>query len=294
MPEFRVLRGHLRLIYCISYNSIQMNNLALKVFDNEQFGSVRTITKDEQPWFVGVDVARALGYKIPRDAVNKKVWKQNKDICSIYTLAVTETCVCKTHTQGQDRDAETCVCKMDTQGQDKDAEEFVCKTHTKSERGNPNTTIINEAGVYQLIFGSKLESAKAFQNWVFTEVLPSIRKTGGYQMNERQVDIQRNYNHLVSNMTNVTIISQLTSVLATHGVNIGPNRMWEYLRNMGIVIKSGYRVNLPKIESIKNGLIESELTEMGVYINRLTPKGLDKVVSEILRGEKPIVSIALF
>lgn len=237
-----------------------MNNLALKVFDNEQFGSVRIITKDEEPWFVGVDVARALGYKMPRDAVNKKVWKQNKDVCTLFTPAVTETCVCKTHTQGQDRDV----------------------------------TIINEAGLYQLIFGSKLESAKAFQNWVFSEVLPSIRKTGGYQMNERQVDIQRNYNHLVSNMADVTIISQLSSVLATHGVNIGPNRMWEYLRNMGIVIKSGYRANLPKIESIKNGLIESELTDMGVYINRLTPKGLDKVVSEILRGEKPIVSIALF
>ena len=255
-----------------------MNNLALKVFDNEQFGRVRTITKDEQPWFVGVDVARALGYKNTRNAVNVKVWKQNKDICSLYTPAVTETCVPVLGTQGQEQDAatETCVSETGTQGQDRDV------------------TIINEAGVYQLIFGSKLESAKAFQNWVFTEVLPSIRKTGGYQMNERQVDIQRNYNHLVSNMANVTIISQLSSVLATHDVNIGPNRMWEYLRNMGVVIKSGYRANLPKIESIKNGLIESELTEMGVYINRLTPKGLDIVVSEILRGEKPIVSIALF
>ena len=70
-----------------------MKNLALKVFDNEQFGSVRTITKDEQPWFVGVDVARALGYKIPRDVVNKKVWKQNKDICTLFTPDVTETCV---------------------------------------------------------------------------------------------------------------------------------------------------------------------------------------------------------
>lgn len=241
-----------------------MNNLALKVFDNEQFGSVRTVTKDDQPWFIGTDVARALGYKDPGGAVNKKVWKQNKDICKLYV-------------QGQ-----------------KQADDFMAVLAMKSERGNPNTTIINEAGVYQLIFGSKLESAKAFQNWVFTEVLPSIRKTGGYQMNERQVDIQRNYNHLVSNMADVTIISQLSSVLVSHGVNIGPNRLWEYLRNMGIVIKSGYRVNLPKIESIKNGLIESELTELGLYINRLTPKGLDKVVSEILRGEKPIVSTALF
>lgn len=83
-----------------------MNNLALKVFDNEQFGSVRTITKDKEPWFVGVDVARALGYKIPSDAVKKKVWKQNKDICSLYTPAVTETCVCKIGTKCQDQDAE--------------------------------------------------------------------------------------------------------------------------------------------------------------------------------------------
>lgn len=164
----------------------------LKWLDNEQFGSVRTITKDEEPWFVGVDVARALGYKIPRDAVNKKVWKQNKDICNLYTPAVTETCVCKMATQRQKQEADDCV----------------CKSHTQSKRGqNQDTTIINEAGVYQLIFGSKLESAKAFQNWVFSEVLPSIRKTGGYQMNERQVDIQRNYNHLVSNMADVTIIS---------------------------------------------------------------------------------------
>lgn len=250
------------LSVCITYNTIQMNTLALKVFDNEQFGSVRAVTKDKEPWFVGVDVARALGYKNHRNAVQYKVWEENKDICSIFTADVVE--------------------------------DFVRKTHTIYERGNPNMTIINEAGVYQLIFGSKLESAKAFQKWVFSEVLPSIRKTGGYQMNERQVDIQRNYNHLVSNMADVTIISQLSSVLASHGVNIGPNRMWEYLRNMGIVIKSGYRANLPKIDSIKNGLIESELTELGVYINRLTPKGLDKVVSEILRGEKPIVSTALF
>ena len=68
-----------------------MNNLALKVFDNEQFGRVRTITKYEQPWFVGVDVARALGYKDPRGVVNKKVWKQNKDVCSLYTPVVAET-----------------------------------------------------------------------------------------------------------------------------------------------------------------------------------------------------------
>ena len=107
-----------------------MNNLALKVFDNEQFGSVRTITKDEQPWFVGVDVARALGYKIPRDAVNKKVWKQNKDICSLFAPAVSETCVSKMATQGQEQEADDFVCKMHTNSE---ADDFVCKIGTKSE-----------------------------------------------------------------------------------------------------------------------------------------------------------------
>lgn len=102
-----------------------MNNLALKVFDNEQFGSVRTITKDDQPWFIGMDVARALGYKNPRDAVNKKVWKQNKDICNLYV-------------QGQ-----------------KQADEFVSILDTKSDRGNPkydNQAVMDDVnGIRNLI-----------------------------------------------------------------------------------------------------------------------------------------------
>ena len=150
MPEFRVRTAFNGLIYCITYNPIQMNNLALKVFDNEQFGRVRTISKDEHPWFVGVDVARALGYKIPRDAVNKKVWKQNKDICRLYTPAATETSVCDLHTQGQDRDAD----------------EFVCDLHTNPEGGNPNTTIINEAVVYQLIV-NQLQMTRPYGKFAF-------------------------------------------------------------------------------------------------------------------------------
>ncbi|WP_173709872.1 BRO family protein [Clostridium beijerinckii] len=54
------------------------------------------------------------------------------------------------------------------------------------KRGNPNQVIINESGLYSLIFGSKLESVKQFKKWVTNEVLPTIRKTGGYVNNSKQ------------------------------------------------------------------------------------------------------------
>ena len=105
--------------------------------------SVRTVTIDGEPWFVGKDVAEALGYAEPRSAVSKKV----------------ETC---------DRG----VAEMETPS------------------GKQNMTIINESGLYALIFGSKLESAKRFKHWVTSEVLPSIRTTGAYISNEDLLKLQ--------------------------------------------------------------------------------------------------------
>lgn len=101
-----------------------MNNL--QIFNDPEFGEIRTIQKDGEPWFVGKDVATALGYEKPTDAVRKRV------------------------------DEET-------------------------PQGLQEMTIINESGLYCLIFSSKLEKAKRFKGWVTHEVLPSIRKTGGYQ-----------------------------------------------------------------------------------------------------------------
>lgn len=115
----------------------------LKIFTNEEFGQVRTVTIDGEPWFVGKDVAEALGYAEPRSAVSKKV----------------ETC---------DRG----VAEMETPS------------------GKQNMTIINESGLYALIFGSKLESAKRFKHWVTSEVLPSIRTTGAYISNEDLLKLQ--------------------------------------------------------------------------------------------------------
>ena len=106
----------------------------LQIFNSEEFGDIRTITIDNEPWFVGIDVAKSLGYANPKNAVPKHVSEEDKLNTQIEYA-------------GQRREV----------------------------------TIINESGLYSLIFGSKLESAKRFKRWVTSEVLPAIRKTGSYQ-----------------------------------------------------------------------------------------------------------------
>ena len=106
----------------------------LHIFNSEEFGDIRTVTIDNEPWFVGKDVATALGYKNTADAIGKHIDTDDK-LTSQIAIA------------GQRRDV----------------------------------VVINESGLYALILGSKLESAKRFKHWVTSEVLPAIRKTGSYQ-----------------------------------------------------------------------------------------------------------------
>lgn len=110
-----------------------MNNL--QIFNNEEFGEIRTIQINEDVWFVGKDVAEALGYTNTRDAIARHIDEEDK------------------------RDG---VAIHDSMGREQ------------------NPTLINESGVYALVFGSKLESAKKFKHWITSEVLPQIRKTGSY------------------------------------------------------------------------------------------------------------------
>lgn len=113
------------------------------VFAHPQFGEIRTIEISGEPWFVGKDVATALGYTKTENAIARHVDKEDKTLTPL---------------QGG------------------------CST------GVQNTTIINESGLYSLILSSKLPSAKEFKHWVTAEVLPSIRKTGGY-VNPSQSDL---------------------------------------------------------------------------------------------------------
>lgn len=118
----------------------------IQIFQNPEFGEIRTIEQDGEPWFVGKDVARALGYGEGKSLAN----------------AVAD------HVAAEDKG----VTEMVTPG------------------GRQKMTIINESGLYSLIFCSKLESAMRFKRWVTSEVLPSIRKTGGYRMPKLSKEMQ--------------------------------------------------------------------------------------------------------
>lgn len=112
-----------------------MDQTKVTVFNNEEFGDVRTIMIDNEPWFVGRDVANILGYSNSRQAIS-------------------------THVDDEDKKDGVTVC--DSIGREQ------------------KPVLINESGLYSLIFGSKLESAIKFKNWVTKEVLPCIRKNGIY------------------------------------------------------------------------------------------------------------------
>lgn len=107
----------------------------MQVFENEKFGTVRTVMVNDEPWFVGKDVATCLAYKDTSDALKKHVDDEDK-----LTRRFADS--------GQSREM----------------------------------YIISESGLYSLILGSKLPTAKQFKHWVTAEVLPSIRKTGSYNL----------------------------------------------------------------------------------------------------------------
>ena len=107
----------------------------MQIFETQEFGAVRTVELDGEPWLVGKDVAQALGYSNPRKALADHVEEEDKG-----------------------------VTKCDTLG------------------GVQEMTIINESGLYSLVLSSKLPGAKKFRRWVTAEVLPAIRRTGGYRM----------------------------------------------------------------------------------------------------------------
>ena len=120
----------------------------IQMFNNPEFGEIRSIQIDYEPWFVGRDIAAILGYSKPENAIAAHVDEEDKTTTLIQGIG----------------------------------------SNYKSI-----TTLINESGVYALIFGSKLDKAKAFKHWVTSEVLPQIRQTGGYaapQQSDKMLDVQ--------------------------------------------------------------------------------------------------------
>lgn len=111
------------------------DQLQQMVFGNADFGEVRTVVIDGEPWFVGKDVAQCLGYTNPSKALADHVDDDDK-----------------------------------------------LNNKTLSSLGQRGGWLINESGMYALIFGSKLEKAREFKRWVTSEVLPTLRKTGHYEV----------------------------------------------------------------------------------------------------------------
>mgnify|MGYP000180763507 CR=1 FL=1 len=207
----------------------------LQIFNNEEFGNIRTVTIDNEPWFVGKDVAEALGYAEPRSAVSKKVEECDRGVAEMETPS-----------------------------------------------GKQKMTTINESGLYALIFGSKLESAKRFKYWVTSEVLPSIRKTGGYDMKQPQgkellalavleaqktieeqtAQIEEMKPHAILGQAITTantsiLVGDLAKILRQNGVDIGAQRLFGWMRENGYLIKrKGSDWNLPTQKSMDMGLFE--------------------------------------
>lgn len=215
-----------------------MNNIQL--FNSPEFGQIRTITDNDGIYFVGKDVAQALGYSNQRDALARHVDDEDKG-----------------------------VVKRDTPG------------------GVQDLTTINESGLYSLVLSSKLPSAKRFKRWVTSEVLPALRRQGGYMLtgaNETPEQIMaralkiadealKRKDALIEEMKpkamfadavgasdNTCLVGELAKMLRQNGVDIGANRLFKRLRNEGFLGKYGSNYNVPTQRSMELGLFRIKET----------------------------------
>ena len=174
----------------------------LQIFNSAEFGEIRTVTIDNEPWFVGKDVALALGYSNASKAVS-------------------------VHVEEEDRILK--VLEADSQNGN------VVKTQT---------ALINESGLYALIFGSKLESAKRFKHWVTSEVLPTIRKTGSYQ---KPMTIDYGQQKYISDLVSKVVIEVLGGKKSNAYDEIGKKVFAECNRDVKTYFDVNARNNIPKL-----------------------------------------------
>lgn len=239
-----------------------MNDLT--VFKNESFGEIRTLVINEEPWFVGKDIAIALGYSNSKKALSDHVDVEDKQ-------------------QGDG------VTIRDPIGREQ------------------HPTVINESGLYSLILSSKLPTAKQFKRWVTSEVLPSIRKTGGYiagqenlsdseliakallvaqrtiEERNKQIETMKPkalFADAVSGSDTSILVRDLAKLLKQNGVDIGEKRLYKKLRDDGYLIKIGESKNTPtqkamemKLFEIKESVIIVDGKSRVVKTTKVTGKG---------------------
>ena len=213
-----------------------MNKNVVEIFNNEEFGQVRTLVIDEKPYVLANDVARALGYKRPADAISA-------------------------HCKGS------------------------VKHRYLTNGGEQEAKFIPEGDIYRLIMKSKLPNAEKFESWVMDEVLPTIRKHGAYMTNEviertltdpdyliqlatalkeerqarliaeQKIEEQRTlveFADKVSNSSNLIDMGKMAKLLKDENINIGRNRLFEWLRKKDILMRN----NIPYQRYIDGGYFQ--------------------------------------
>ncbi len=163
----------------------------IQVFQNPEFGKIRAIEIDGESWLVGKDVAEALGYSNTKDALITHVDNEDKRILQRSEVATIENHIPKS---------------------------VFNFSFVPGEIPNRGLTIINESGLYSLIFSSKLPKAKEFKRWVTSEVLPTIRKTGGYGQIDMTAIIMQTATAVCTEM-----VKQLVPLLQTAQSAARPN-----------------------------------------------------------------------
>ena len=251
----------------------------LQIFNNDQFGQIRTTVKDGEPLFVAADVCRALEISKYRDAVSRL-----------------------------DED-ERGSFEVDTPG------------------GTQKMTAVTESGLYSLVLGSRKPEAKAFKRWITHDVIPSIRKTGGYVDNEQQfvetylpfadantkalfgqtlaqlraaneqLEQQKPkvlFADAVSAAHTSILVGELAKLLKQNGVDIGQHRLFQYLRENGYLIKRrGSDYNMPTQYAMERGWFEIKETAIThgdghTSVNKtpkVTGKGQQYFINLFLKGE---------
>lgn len=240
----------------------------LKIFENAEFGKIRTVELDGQPFFVGKDVAEALGYSDSFGALKKHVDKEDRQNCQ--------------------------------------------NSSFESPRG---LTVINESGLYSLVLSSKLPSAKKFKRWITAEVLPAIRKTGGYiggteNMSEADImaralqiaqkTIERKAEQVrvltadtermrpkeifadaVTASKKTILVGELAKILRQNGHNIGQNRLFGWMRENGYLVRrQGSDYNCPTQRAMEMGLFEIKETAITHASGRVTVSRTVKVTGK--------------
>ena len=215
----------------------------IQVFNNTEFGEIRTVEIDNEVWFVGKDIAETLGYTNPSKALNDHVDIEDK-----------------------------------------------LNNETLSSLGQRGGWLINESGVYALVFNSKLPKAKEFKKWVTHDVLPSIRKHGAYMTPQKIEEVLLNPDTIIKLATDLKaereqrkaletkieqdkpktifadavsssktsiLIGDMAKLLRQNGIEIGQKRLFDWLRNNGYLIKrKGSDWNMPTQRSVEMGLFE--------------------------------------